>query len=165
MAGLVAARLEPGRLRRRGCASTPLFSRQRGWRTPTSTSAGVRVRRNQWVVTLLAAANRDPEVYPDPNRFDITREAPAEHLAFSGGIHYCLGSPLARLELTRAFQGLAERFPRIWRSGPIVWIARTLRGPGIPSACADLRTFSEHDVLRRRRERVARLTRSAWLIA
>jgi cytochrome P450 len=91
---------------------------------------GVRVRTNQWVVTLLAAANRDPEVYPDPNRFDITREAPAEHLAFSGGIHYCLGSPLARLELTRAFQGLAERFPRMRRSGPITMRSlRTLRGP------------------------------------
>ena len=74
---------------------------------------GVTVRRNQWVLTLLAAANRDPDVYPDPNRFDINREAPAEHLAFSGGIHYCLGSPLARMELTRAFQGLAQRFPRM----------------------------------------------------
>ena len=73
--------------------------------------ADVLVARNQWVITLLAAANRDPEVYSEPNRFDITRESPAEHLAFSGGIHYCLGSPLARLELTQAFRALAERFP------------------------------------------------------
>ena len=58
---------------------------------------GVTMRRNQWLLTLLAAANRDPDIYPDPNRFDINREAPAEHLAFSGGIHYCLGSPLARM--------------------------------------------------------------------
>ena len=91
---------------------------------------GVTMRRNQWLLTLLAAANRDPDVYPDPNRFDINREAPAEHLAFSGGIHYCLGSPLARMELTRAFQGLAERFPRMRRNGPIVMRSgRTLRGP------------------------------------
>ena len=88
------------------------------------------VARNQWVITLLAAANRDPDVYPAPNRFDITRESPAEHLAFSGGIHYCLGSPLARLELTQAFRALAERFPRIRQAGPITMrLGTTLRGP------------------------------------
>jgi cytochrome P450 len=88
------------------------------------------VARNQWVITLLAAANRDPEVYPAPNRFDITRESPVEHLAFSGGIHYCLGSPLARLELTQAFGALAERFPRIRQTAPITMRpGATLRGP------------------------------------
>ena len=90
----------------------------------------VLVARNQWVITLLAAANRDSEVYPAPNRFDITRESPAEHLAFSGGIHYCLGSPLARLELTEAFRGIAERFPRIRQTAPIIMRpGTTLRGP------------------------------------
>jgi cytochrome P450 len=90
----------------------------------------VLVARNQWVITLLAAANRDPDVYPEPNRFEIFREAPAEHLAFSGGIHYCLGSPLARLELTRAFRALAERFPRIRQTAPITMRpGTTLRGP------------------------------------
>ena len=88
------------------------------------------VARNQWVITLLAAANRDPEVYPEPNRFDIRRESPIEHLAFSGGIHYCLGSPLARLELTQAFRALAERFPRIRQTAPITMRpGTTLRGP------------------------------------
>jgi cytochrome P450 len=92
--------------------------------------ADVLIARNQWVITLLAAANRDPEVYSEPNRFDITRESPAEHLAFSGGIHYCLGSPLARLELTRAFRALAERFPRIRQAAPITMRpGTTLRGP------------------------------------
>ena len=90
----------------------------------------VLVTRNQWVITLLAAANRDPEAYPEPNRFDITRESPVEHLAFSGGIHYCLGSPLARLELTQAFRALAERFPRIRQTAPITMRpGTTLRGP------------------------------------
>jgi cytochrome P450 len=90
----------------------------------------VLVRKNQWVITLLAAANRDPETYPEPNRFDITRESPVEHLAFSGGIHYCLGSPLARLELTQAFRALAERFPRIRETAPITMRpGTTLRGP------------------------------------
>ena len=90
----------------------------------------VLIVKNQWVITLLAAANRDPEVYSDPNRFDITRESPVEHLAFSGGIHYCLGSPLARLELTQAFCALAERFPRIRQTAPITMRpGTTLRGP------------------------------------
>jgi cytochrome P450 len=90
----------------------------------------VLIVKNQWVITLLAAANRDPEVYPDPNRFDITRESPVEHLAFSGGIHYCLGSPLARLELTQAFCALAERFPGIRQTAPITMRpGTTLRGP------------------------------------
>ena len=85
---------------------------------------------NQWVITLLAAANRDPEAYPEPRRFDIMRESPAEHLAFSGGIHYCLGSPLARLELTQALRALAERFPTIRQTAPITMRpGTTLRGP------------------------------------
>lgn len=90
----------------------------------------VLVAKNQWVITLLAAANRDPEIYPQPGRFDITRETPVEHLAFSGGIHYCLGSPLARLELTQAFRALAERFPKIRQTAPITMRpGTTLRGP------------------------------------
>jgi cytochrome P450 len=90
----------------------------------------VLVEKNQWVITLLAAANRDPAVYPEPGRFDIMRQYPAEHLAFSGGIHYCLGSPLARLELTQAFSALAERFPKIRQTAPITMRpGTTLRGP------------------------------------
>jgi hypothetical protein len=90
----------------------------------------VLVAKNQWVITLLAAANRDPDAYPAPNHFDISRQSPVEHLAFSGGIHYCLGSPLARLELTQAFRALAERFPRIRQTGPITMRpGTTLRGP------------------------------------
>ncbi|HEX3206375.1 MAG TPA: cytochrome P450 [Propionibacteriaceae bacterium] len=90
----------------------------------------VLVAKNQWVITLLAAANRDPDAYPAPNHFDISRQSPVEHHAFSGGIHYCLGSPLARLELTQAFRALAERFPRIRQTGPITMRpGTTLRGP------------------------------------
>jgi len=91
---------------------------------------GIMLEKNQWVIALLAAANRDPEVYPEPDRFEIMRGSPAEHLAFSGGIHYCLGSPLARLELTRAFRALAERFPKIRQTAPITMRpGTTLRGP------------------------------------
>lgn len=78
-----------------------------------------RFARNEWVVTLLGAANRDPDVFADPNRFDVNRENASEHLAFSGGIHYCLGAPLARLEGGIAFQILAERMPRLRQAGRI----------------------------------------------
>ena len=91
---------------------------------------GVTIAKNQWVITLLAAANRDPEVFEEPNRFDVARQSAAEHLAFSGGIHYCLGSPLARMELAQAFRGLAERFPAIRMTEPLTMRpGTTLRGP------------------------------------
>ena len=69
------------------------------------------------VVLYLAGANRDPDAYDDPNRFDLTRKGGAEHLAFSAGIHYCLGAPLARLEATIAVQRLLQRFPDLQRAG------------------------------------------------
>jgi cytochrome P450 len=91
---------------------------------------GVALARGEYVVTLTGAANRDPGVYPEPARFDITREQRAEHLAFSSGIHYCLGAPLARIEATAAFATLAERLPRLRRAGRIVRRnASTIRGP------------------------------------
>ena len=77
------------------------------------------VRRGQFVVTLLAAANRDPAVYRDADAFDIHRVPEADHLAFSSGIHYCVGQPLARLEATIALQKLAERRPDLRRAGAL----------------------------------------------
>ena len=91
---------------------------------------GVTVPPGQWVVLMLAAANRDPEVFAHPARFDIGRTNASEHLAFSGGIHYCLGAALARLELTAAFRALAVRFPGLRRAGPVIMRpGTTLRGP------------------------------------
>ncbi|MEU4420507.1 cytochrome P450 [Actinoplanes sp. NPDC024001] len=81
--------------------------------------AGRTVRRGQFVVTLLAAANRDPEVYSHPDRFDIHRTPEADHLAFSSGIHYCVGAPLARLEAVIALRMLAERMPGLARAGTV----------------------------------------------
>lgn len=82
--------------------------------------AGTQVAAGEWVLTMLGGANRDPDVFPEPTKFDVTRENASEHLAFSGGIHYCLGAPLARLEGAIAFQVLAERMPELHRAGHAV---------------------------------------------
>jgi cytochrome P450 len=73
--------------------------------------AGVPVAAGAHVTTLLAAANRDPEVFADPQRFDVTRENAREHLAFSGGRHFCVGAALARVEGEVGLRSLFERFP------------------------------------------------------
>jgi cytochrome P450 len=70
--------------------------------------AGVTVRPGQQTILLLAAANRDSEQFEDAQRFDITRKE-TQHLAFSFGIHYCLGAPLARLEGEIALGTLVRR--------------------------------------------------------
>jgi P450-derived glycosyltransferase activator len=88
------------------------------------------VRQGQYVVTLIGAANRDPSAFPDPDRFDIHRVPTADHLAFSSGIHYCVGQPLARLEAEIALRRLAERLPDLHRAGPLRRrVSGIVRGP------------------------------------
>jgi pimeloyl-[acyl-carrier protein] synthase len=66
---------------------------------------------------VLAAANRDPAHFPNPDKFDIARE-PNEHVSFGEGIHFCLGAPLARLEGAIAIESMLERFPRLQLANP-----------------------------------------------
>jgi cytochrome P450 len=73
--------------------------------------AGRPVRRGEVVTTLLAGANRDPEVFTDPSRFDVARENAREHISFSSGRHYCLGASLARMEGEIGLRSLVGRFP------------------------------------------------------
>ena len=61
---------------------------------------------------IVAAANRDPAQFKDPEKFDITRD-PNEHVAFGEGIHFCIGAPLARMEARIAFEEMLARFPRL----------------------------------------------------
>jgi cytochrome P450 len=71
---------------------------------------GVDVRKGALLVCGIGAANRDPEAFPDPDRFDVGREE-NHHLSFGFGAHFCLGAPLARLEGEVALHALLERFP------------------------------------------------------
>ncbi len=77
---------------------------------------GETIRAGDKVLCLLAAANRDPEVFPDPDRFDIGRRD-GDHLAFGTGIHSCLGALLARAEAEEAIAALARRFPDMTLAG------------------------------------------------
>lgn len=73
---------------------------------------GVMIPKGDVVLPSLLGANRDPAQFPDPNRFDITRD-PNKHIAFGNGIHYCMGAPLARMEGTIAINALLKRFPDV----------------------------------------------------
>ncbi|SMQ69651.1 hypothetical protein SAMN06297468_1836 [Altererythrobacter xiamenensis] len=85
---------------------------------------GETIDRGAKVLTLIGAGNRDPRVFDDPNSFDISRDA-KKHLSFGGGIHFCAGAELARLEGRIAFEQLARRLPTLkadasnpqWREG------------------------------------------------
>jgi cytochrome P450 len=73
--------------------------------------AGTAVQRGELIILHLAGANRDPQVFPDPHRFDIERENAGRHLSFSGGRHFCLGAALARAEGEVGLQTFFARYP------------------------------------------------------
>ena len=73
--------------------------------------AGQRVRAGSMVTAIIGGANRDPEVFPDPLRFDVGRANARDHIAFSAGRHHCLGAQLARMEGEVGLRAIWERFP------------------------------------------------------
>src|SRR6266508_5037770 len=81
---------------------------------------GCFVPAGQHRIVAFAGANRDPKVFADPDRFDVTR-TPNPHLAFSAGAHYCLGAPLARMHAEIALPALFTRLPGLRLAGPPAW--------------------------------------------
>ena len=92
--------------------------------------AGFTIPAGTLVIANTAAANRDPAVYDEPDRLDITREDPQAMLTFGGGIHYCLGTHLARVELVEALTTITRRMPHPRRVGAAPWRPMTgITGP------------------------------------
>jgi cytochrome P450 len=94
-----------------------------------TTVAGVDLPAGTTVLILLGGTNRDPEVFADPDRFDVGRGNADDHLAFSLGAHFCLGAQLARLEARVALRELYARFPDLRVTGtPVRKQTQVLRG-------------------------------------
>ncbi|WP_426503706.1 cytochrome P450 [Dactylosporangium sp. McL0621] len=90
---------------------------------------GERIEPGHVVMAMLGGANRDPAVFTEPDTFDVTRTNAREHLSFSGGVHYCLGAALARLEGEIGLRMLFERYPDLRIDGePHRRTTRVLRG-------------------------------------
>ena len=92
--------------------------------------AGAMIPAGTLVIANTAAANRDPAVYDDPDRLDITRSGAPAIQTFGGGMHYCLGANLAKAELAEALVVMTRRMPNARRTGPAPWKPLTaLSGP------------------------------------
>ncbi|MEV6259558.1 cytochrome P450 [Streptomyces sp. NPDC051784] len=101
----------------------PMFTR---WVLDDVEIGGTLIPRGAQVALLLASANRDPERFTDPDRLDLSRQD-NPHISFGAGIHYCLGAPLARLELAASFRELLRKAPRMrlvaepeWKPGYVM---------------------------------------------
>ncbi|MGH3064850.1 MAG: cytochrome P450 [Gaiellaceae bacterium] len=75
--------------------------------------AGTPIPRGEKIAMLFGAANRDPRAFVEPDAFDVGRPNAAEHIGFGGGIHVCIGAPLARIELEASLRALVERCPSL----------------------------------------------------
>ena len=100
---------------------------------------GQTLRKGDLVYLMRAAANRDPEHFVDPDRFDIRREK-NKHLAFGLGVHFCLGPALFRLEAEVVFTRLLQRFPtlRLSEKKPPVWRTNNLQFRGLKTLHVEL---------------------------
>lgn len=99
--------------------------------TEDVTVGGYTVPAGTFLIVNTYAANRDGSVYDDPTRFAVTRTDPPPILTFGGGVHYCLGANLARLELAEALTILSSRIPQPRVTGPVPW--RPLLGMSGPT--------------------------------
>ena len=90
---------------------------------------GIQIAKDDQLILMLCAANRDPAEFPDPTKFDLERY-PNRHLSFGAGVHRCLGSHLGRVELTIALEELHRRIPdyQLVQSDPPVFHSSQVRG-------------------------------------
>ncbi|CAM2069615.1 Cytochrome P450 [Sulfidibacter corallicola] len=86
---------------------------------------GTTIPKGSVCIGLVAAINRDPAVFENPDHMDIARN-PNPHMSFGGGIHHCLGAPLARLEARIAYEMLLDRYPVLERAEPTTWVPHCL---------------------------------------
>lgn len=110
--------------------------------------AGAMIPAGTLVIANTAATNRDPAVYDDPDRLDITRSGAPAIQTFGGGMHYCLGANLAKLELAEALVVMTRRMPNARRTGPAPWKPLTaLSGPTTLPIEFDLRFVNVHEAV------------------
>ena len=89
---------------------------------------GVKIAQGQKIAALLGSAGRDADVFDRPDELDLTRD-PNPHIGFGAGIHFCIGAPLARMEMTTSLPALIKRFPKLALSAePVRRPAFVLRG-------------------------------------
>lgn len=91
----------------------PVQAQPRILTTDYTTEEGTTIPAGAQTLCLVGSANTDDRVFPDPGRVDPHRENAGKHLSFGGGLHHCLGAPLARVQLQEAVTGLVQRFSRI----------------------------------------------------
>lgn len=97
------------------------------------TSGGEALERGQTVFLGVMAANRDPSVFPDPDRLELSRANARSHIGFGYGIHFCLGAALARLEVEIALEALVRRFPTLTCDPAAVEFPSTLLSRSVTS--------------------------------
>lgn len=98
-------------------------SNQFTWRAASAEVeiGGVRIEKGELVAPFLGAANRDPRVFEEPDRFDLRRPNSAQHLSFGAGLHSCLGRQIASMEVEWFFVAFLKRFPNLRLAGTPVW--------------------------------------------
>jgi cytochrome P450 len=109
-----------------------------------------RIKAGDRVVCWLASANRDEEVFERPDEFDVTRH-PNRHIGFGAGPHFCLGGPLAKIELRCAVEELLERYEGIELNGPVERVHSSFVG-GLKRMPVRLRRRASANIGRQRRE-------------
>jgi cytochrome P450 len=80
---------------------------------------GVQIKQGQKIAALIGSANRDETVFSRPDLMDLTRD-PNPHIGFGAGIHFCLGAPLARLEMSVSLPALWEKYPTMQLAGDAI---------------------------------------------